>query len=126
MEDIMDNKKIGIFISEMRKEHKLTQKALAEKLFVSDKAVSKWERSICMPDISLIDKLAEILDVSVGEILKGEKIIKISKKENDNVIKESVNYFQKRYFLKKIKKNRINFIINIFNRLLNYTNNRGI
>ena len=55
--DNVDNKKIGLFISSLRKDKNMTQKELAEKLFVSDKAVSKWERGLAMPDISLIENL---------------------------------------------------------------------
>ncbi len=64
----------GRFIYELRKEKGLTQKELAEKLNVTDKAVSKWETGKCAPDISLLVSLSEILGVSVIEILQGEKI----------------------------------------------------
>ncbi len=69
----MDTKKIGAFIAKLRKEHNLTQSALAEKLSLSNKAVSKWENGDSMPDISLLPELAEILGVSVDELLNGEK-----------------------------------------------------
>ena len=97
----MDNKKIGLFIANMRKEKKLTQKNLASKLYVSDKAVSKWERGICMPDISLMEKLAEILEVGVSDILKGEKLEDITKQNTDEIVKKSIPFFQKKYFKKK-------------------------
>ena len=61
----------GKFLAQQRKAKGYTQKALAEKLFVSDKAVSKWERSLSMPDISLLIPLSEILEVSVTELLEG-------------------------------------------------------
>lgn len=70
----MDNKKIGLFIASLRKEKNLTQKELADKLFITDRAVSKWERGLNLPDISLLDDLSSILGVSVIEILKGERI----------------------------------------------------
>lgn len=65
----MDNKTIGLLISTRRKEKGLTQKALAEQLNVTDKAVSKWERDIAKPDINTIPKLAEILDLSLEELM---------------------------------------------------------
>ena len=72
----MDNKLTGGFISQRRKELSLNQKQLAEKLNVTDKAVSKWETGRSAPDISMLEPLAEALEGSVVEILKGEKIEK--------------------------------------------------
>lgn len=68
----MDNEEMGKFIQQKRKEHNLTQKQLAEKLNVTDKAISKWERGLSCPDISLLSKISEILQVSVSELLNGE------------------------------------------------------
>lgn len=70
----MDNKTTGAFISATRKELNLNQKQLAEKLGVTDKAVSKWETGRSAPDIALLESLAKELGVSVVEILQGEKI----------------------------------------------------
>ena len=70
----MDNKTTGAFISAKRKELSLNQKQLAEKLGVTDKAVSKWETGRSAPDIALLEPLARELGVSVVEILQGEKI----------------------------------------------------
>ena len=69
----MDNGKMGRFIAELRKSHQLTQKELAEKLNVSDKAVSKWERGLSCPDISLLSPLSDILGVTTTELLNGER-----------------------------------------------------
>lgn len=69
----MNNKKIGQFIYEQRKSKKMTQKELASRLNITDKAVSKWERGLSCPDISLLNPLAVILDVTTSEILNGEK-----------------------------------------------------
>ncbi len=69
----MDNFKTGSLIKEARKEKGLTQKDLSEKLHITDRAVSKWERGICAPDIALLEPLAEILDVSVTELISGER-----------------------------------------------------
>ena len=70
----MDQIKVGRFIAECRKEKKLTQAQLAEKLCITDKAISKWERGITMPDSSIMLGLCEILGISVNELLRGEKI----------------------------------------------------
>lgn len=72
----MDNSKVGKFIAERRKELGYNQKDLAEKLNVTDKAVSKWETGRSSPDVSMLIPLAKILGVSVTEILNGEKISK--------------------------------------------------
>ena len=70
----IDNQKFGRFVAALRKEKGYTQKKLAEKLFLSDKAISKWERGLSLPDIALLEPLADILGVTVAELLKGERI----------------------------------------------------
>lgn len=70
----MDQIKIGMFIAELRKEKGLTQAALAEKLNITDRAVSKWERGISLPDSSTMLPLCEILGINVNELLTGERI----------------------------------------------------
>ena len=70
----LDKNNFAKFLTEQRKAKGYTQKVLAEKLYVSDKAVSKWERSLSMPDISLLIPLAEILGVSVTELLEGRRL----------------------------------------------------
>lgn len=69
----MEKKTIGQFIAVLRKANGMTQKDLAEKLNVSDKAVSRWERDECAPDLSLIPVIAEIFDVTADELLRGER-----------------------------------------------------
>lgn len=69
----MNQIKIGELITKKRLEKKLTQSELGELVGVSDKAVSKWERGVNIPDISLINPLSEILDISIGELLSGEE-----------------------------------------------------
>ncbi|HBA37778.1 MAG TPA: hypothetical protein DCY94_03560, partial [Firmicutes bacterium] len=97
----MNQKKIGRFISEKRKEKKLTQEQLAEKLGVSINAVSKWERGLCLMDMSLLKPLSEILDVNINEILSGEKIddkdIKKKCEENINNLTELVDLKTMKY-----------------------------
>lgn len=70
----MDQVKIGKFIQQMRKEHRLTQLQLAEALHISNKTVSKWETGNGLPDISLMMPLCDTLGISVNELLSGEKL----------------------------------------------------
>lgn len=70
----MDAKKFGTFIVTLRKENNMTQVELAQKLQVTDKAVSKWERGLGFPDINTIEPLADALGVSVLEIMRSERI----------------------------------------------------
>ena len=74
----MDYDKIGVFITTLRKEKNLTQAKLAEKIFVSEKTISKWENGKSLPDTATLPLLCEVLQVSINELLNGEKI----KKEN--------------------------------------------
>lgn len=70
----MNQIKIGRFIAECRKKEHLTQMQLAEKLGITDKAISKWERGVAMPDTSKMLELCAILRISVNELLSGEKL----------------------------------------------------
>lgn len=70
----MDLIKIGKFIANCRKEKKITQEELAEKLFITDRAVSKWERGLSLPDADKMLDLCNILGINVNELLNGEKI----------------------------------------------------
>lgn len=87
----MNNEKMGNFISEMRKSLNLTQKELAAKLEITDKAISKWERGISCPDISLLIPLAQILGVTTSELLNGEKGI-VPEKTKDVLVEETLLY----------------------------------
>ena len=69
----MDNEKVGKFILELRKSRQMTQKELAERLNISDKAVSKWERGLSYPDIELLSPLSDILGITTTELLNGER-----------------------------------------------------
>lgn len=69
----MNHQKFGNFIIELRKENNMTQKELADKLHLTDKAISKWERGLSFPDIAILKPLSEILKVSVIELLNGER-----------------------------------------------------
>lgn len=98
----MDPKKTGIIISDARKKLKMTQKDLADKLYVSDKAVSKWERGLCFPDISVLIPLTEILNISLYDLLRGEKV---NKKEVEETLKNTINYSNS-----EIKRNKKKYI----------------
>lgn len=69
----MDNVKTGELISQIRKEKKLTQKELAERIGVTNATISKWETGKGFPDISLLEPLAKTLDITISELLAGEK-----------------------------------------------------
>lgn len=68
-----NNISIGSLISSRRKEKNMTQNDLALKLNVTDKAVSKWERDICFPDVALLPEIAEILDLNLEDLIRGRK-----------------------------------------------------
>ncbi len=77
----MDQEKIGKFIAKCRKENGYTQASLAEKLGITDRAVSKWENGKNMPDASIMLELCELLKINVNELLTGEHIIMDNYKE---------------------------------------------
>ena len=70
----IDKEKFGAFVAQLRKEKGLMQKQLAERLYVSDKAVSKWERGLSLPDVAILVPLAEILGVTVTELLECRRL----------------------------------------------------
>lgn len=84
----MNQAEIGKFIAERRKEKKLTQAQLAEKLNITDRAVSKWETGKSMPDSSIMLELCEILGITVNELLSGEKVDmeSLEKRADENLI----------------------------------------
>jgi len=82
----MNNEKMGQFIAELRKSHQMTQKELAAKLDVSDKAVSKWERGQSYPDILLLAPLSGILGITVTELLDGQRAGQETEKAEESVI----------------------------------------
>ena len=89
----MNNEKTGNLISQIRKEKGLTQMQLAQKLGVSNATISKWETAKGFPDISLIEPLAETLDISVSEILTGERFEKNDETEEllNDLVDLSIN-----------------------------------
>ncbi len=70
----IDKDKFGAFVAQLRKEQSMTQKELAQKVYVSDKAVSKWERGLSMPDITLLIPLSRALGVTVTELLECQRV----------------------------------------------------
>lgn len=81
-----NNKTLGEMISSLRKEKGMTQSELAEKMNVTDKAVSKWERNLSCPDVNTIPKLAEIFGISVDELFNAQKRKVNSNKKIDEII----------------------------------------
>lgn len=79
----MDQVKIGQFIAECRKKNNLTQMQLAEKLNITDRAVSKWENGRSMPDSSIMLELCDVLKITVNELLSGEKIVMEDNNQNN-------------------------------------------
>lgn len=99
----MDLIKIGRYIADKRKALGLTQKQVADKLGMSDKSVSKWERGICLPDVSIYITLCDILGISINEFLAGEDIREENyiQKSEDNLIRIAR---ESKYKLKNLKR----------------------
>lgn len=105
----MNQEKIGKFIAQCRKDKNLTQQQLAEQLGISDRAISKWERGLNLPDASLYKPLCEILDITFNELFSGERIKEENYKEvADNnllnalensafTLKEKIEYFKNKW-----------------------------
>lgn len=88
----MDQKKIGSFLKELRKEKGITQEEFAEIINISGRTVSRWETGTNMPDISLLVQIAEFFDVSIPEIINGERKSEIMEKEVKDVAKVMSDY----------------------------------
>ncbi len=114
----MDNEKFGKFIKDLRKLKNLTQKELGEKVGVTDKAVSKWERGHSFPDITMINTLADALGITTSELLNAE----LGKKEEidvDKAVKEAIEKYKdvegkRKKRLKVLKRITIVFSILLF------------
>ena len=118
----MEQIKIGKFISEKRKETNLTQEQLAEKLNISKNAVSKWERGLNLPDVSIMQDLCKILGFTLNELFIGENIKEESYKEiADNnllsalenssfTLKEKIDFYKKKWKKEHIFKIILSFI----------------
>ena len=89
---IMDQIKIGKFIATLRKEKELTQEQLGEKLGVTNKTISRWENGNYMPDIEMLSLLAKEFDVSINELISGERLLLDDfKKAADNNLVTALN-----------------------------------
>ncbi len=117
----MDNLKFGKFIKELRKEKNMTQKELAEKLYLTDKAISKWERGLSFPDITILNSISEIFDVSVTEILHGERGEKEKKIDIEKVIQETIESITKKQQKKEQLKRKTKKIVRNYIRNIVYT-----
>lgn len=89
----MNQQKIGEFIRDKRKEKGLTQVELADKLGITNQAISKWERGKNCPDISLLKDLCKILDININELLSGKELENISKEESEDILVETVKTY---------------------------------
>lgn len=103
----MNQEKIGKFIAENRKAKRITQSELAEKLGVTDRAVSNWENGKNMPDLSLFKTLCDILGITINELMSGEKINnkEYNEKLEENII-NTIDYIDK----KNVKSSNIKII----------------
>lgn len=96
----MDTVKIGKYIAQKRKNLGLTQREIAEQLGMSDKSVSKWERGVCLPDVSVYMELCRIIGISLNEFIAGEDIeqVELQEKSEQNIldVTEDGNYKKRR------------------------------
>ena len=101
----MDQKKVGAFLKDLRREKGITQEQLAEELGVSGRTISRWETGNNMPDISLLVEIAEFFDVSIPEIIKGERKSEDMKEETKEVAETMSDYAraEKEQLLKSIR-----------------------
>ena len=88
----MDQSKVGAFLKDLRREKGITQEQLAEELGVSGRTISRWENGNNMPDISLLVEIAEFFDVSIPEIIKGERKSENMKEEANEVAETMSDY----------------------------------
>lgn len=88
----MDQKKIGVFLKELRKEKQLTQEQLAEILGVTNRSISRWENGVNMPDFDLVIELANYYSVSIEEILDGERKNEMIGKKTEQMLLKVADY----------------------------------
>ena len=88
----MDNKKIGKLIADLRKKQGLTQQELGDKVGVGFRAVSKWERGITLPDITIINEVSRILGISSDELLAGE----LNTQKHEEILMNTLEVAEKR------------------------------
>lgn len=105
----MDTKKVGMFLAELRKQNNMTQEQLGEKIGVTNKTVSRWETGAYMPPIEMLEVLGDLYDISINEIISGEKLdetaykpkaeenIKAVLAESAFTLKDRIAFFQKKW-----------------------------
>lgn len=100
----MDQKKIGSFLKELRKEKQLTQEQLAEILGVTNRSISRWENGVNMPDFDLVIEIANYYDVSIEEILDGERKNEMIDKKTEQMLLKVADYEsnEKQRFSKRV------------------------
>lgn len=108
----MDQKKTGLFLKTLRKEKNITQEVLAETLNVSGRTVSRWETGSNMPDISMLVELSEFYQVSISEIIDGERKSEKMNQETKNTVKKMAEY--SKYELRTEKQKILNILFMIF------------
>ena len=115
----MDQEKIGKFIAECRKNKKLTQSELAEKLGVTDKSIGNWENGRNMPDLSLFKPLCDELGITINELINGEKIKEeeYQEKFEENII-NTIDYTNKKI---NKKNNTISILLIVFGVIISFT-----
>ena len=115
----MNQEKIGKFIAKNRKAKKLTQSELGELLGVTDRSISNWENGKNMPDLSLFKPLCDILDISINELMSGEKINnkEYNEKLEENII-NTIDYIDKKNINYNTKKNIFLLILGIIGIIL--------
>lgn len=134
----MDQEKIGKFIANCRKDKKLTQEQLAEKLNISKNAVSKWERGLNLPDVSIMQNLCKILGITLNELFIGEKIVDEKYKEvadsnllnalenSSFTLKERKEYYEKKWEKEHIFELIITIIIITFFIIYGFIKDNGL
>lgn len=115
----MNQAKIGKFIAECRKKQGMTQNELSEKLGVTDKSISNWENGRNMPDLSLFKPLCELLDISINDLISGEKVSKdkYQEKLEENII-STIDYTNQKV---SEKNNLIGIILIAFGIMISIT-----
>ena len=115
----MDQEKIGKFIASCRRKKNITQQELAEKLGVSDRTIGNWENGRNMPDLSLFKPLCNELDITLNDLMSGEKVKEkeYQEKLEENII-NTINYTNKKI---KNRNNLIGLILIIFGVLISIT-----
>lgn len=103
----MNYQKIGLFIAQERKAHNLTQAELAQQLYVSEKTVSKWENARGLPDTSLLISICNIFDISINELLSGERL-------SDNNYKQKAEDNMTELLIQRNNKNKLAFSAMLF------------